>query len=114
MKLGAESAVGVDVDSAALEIARSNAATNAVRVHFLDAHDPLDLCADLIVANILAAPLKVLAPLLAARCVPGGRIALAGILERQADEMVSAYRPWFELAPFGVEDGWETLEAVRR
>lgn len=114
MKLGAGSAVGVDIDCAALDIARSNAAANAVRVRFLDAHEPLDFCADLIVANILATPLKVLAPLLAARCVPGGRIAVAGILERQADEIVPAYRPWFELAPFAVEDGWVTLEAMRQ
>jgi ribosomal protein L11 methyltransferase len=114
MKLGAASAVGVDVDAAALEVARSNAAANAVRVGFVGANEPLDFRADLVVANILAGPLKMLAPLLAARCVSQGRIALAGILERQADEIIAAYRPWFDLAPFAVEDGWVTLGAMRR
>jgi ribosomal protein L11 methyltransferase len=114
MKLGAGSAVGVDVDAGALEVARSNAAANAVHVGFVGANEPLGVRADLVVANILAGPLKMLAPLLAARCVSSGRIALAGILERQADEIIAAYRPWFDLAPFAVEDGWVTLEAMRR
>jgi ribosomal protein L11 methyltransferase len=114
MKLGAASAVGVDVDPAALEVARTNAAANGVFARFVGANESLDLRADLIVANILAAPLRMLAPLLAAQCSSNGCIALAGILERQTTEVISAYRPWFELRPFTAEEGWVALEATRR
>jgi len=114
MKLGAGSAVGVDTDVAALEVARGNAASNAVTVRLVRAEDPLDFSADLVVANILAGPLKMLAPVFASHCAPSGCIALAGILERQTTEVIAAYRRWFELVPFAVEDDWVALEGTRR
>jgi ribosomal protein L11 methyltransferase len=114
MKLGAREAVGVDVDRAAVSAARENAARNAVAARFVGTEAPLAFSADLVVANILANPLKVLAPVLAAHCRPGGRIALAGILAPQADAVAEAYAQWFDMAPFADEDGWVCLEGVRR
>jgi ribosomal protein L11 methyltransferase len=63
------------------------------------------------VANILAQPLIVLAPLLAAR---GRRIALSGILDEQADEVARAYQPWFAVKQGGHEERWVLLEGERR
>ena len=68
---------------------------------------------DLVLANILANPLRVLAPLLAGLVRPGGRIVLAGILTAQADEVTSAYRPWIELRQASERDGWACLGGVR-
>lgn len=114
MKLGAREAVGVDVDPAAISAARENAARNAVDARFVGTDAPLAFTADLIVANILANPLKVLAPVLAGRCRPGGRIALAGILAAQAEDVAAAYAQWFDMARFAEEDGWVCLEGARR
>jgi ribosomal protein L11 methyltransferase len=114
MKLGAQEAVGVDVDPAAVAAARENAVRNGVAARFADTDVPLAFTADLVVANILANPLKVLAPVLAAHCRPGGRVALAGILAPQADAVVAAYAPWFDMAHFAGEDGWVCLEGMRR
>jgi ribosomal protein L11 methyltransferase len=114
LMLGARAATGVDVDPAALEAARGNAARNAVPARFVGTDVPLPADADLVVANILANPLIVLAPALAAHCRPGGRIALAGILAPQAAAVTQAYAEWCALAPFGEEDGWVCLEGVRR
>lgn len=114
MKLGAHAAVGVDVDPAAVAAARTNAARNAVAVGFVGTETPLTLAADLVVANILANPLKVLAPVLAAHCRAGGRVALAGILPPQADAVAAAYAPWFEMASFAIDEGWVCMEGVRQ
>ena len=113
-KLGAGEAIGVDIDPEALAAARDNAARNRASARFLDAHAPLDFAADLVVANILANPLVVLAPLLARHCRPGGQIALAGILEAQESRVAGAYAPWFEIAPFSRDEGWIALEGTRR
>jgi ribosomal protein L11 methyltransferase len=114
LMLGARAATGVDVDPAALEAARGNAARNAVPARFVGTDVPLPADADLVVANILANPLIVLAPALAAHCRPGGRIALAGILAPQAAAVTQAYSEWCALAPYGEEDGWVCLEGVRQ
>jgi ribosomal protein L11 methyltransferase len=114
MKLGARAAVGVDVDPAAVAAARANASANGVAARFVGSDAPLDVVADLVVANILANPLKILAPVLAAHCRAGGRIVLAGILARQDAEVAAAYAPWFDVAPFDGDDGWIALEGLRR
>jgi ribosomal protein L11 methyltransferase len=113
-KLGAGTVVGVDIDPAAVGAARANAALNRVGAQFREAAMPVPLVADLVVANILANPLALLAPALAAHTRPGGRIALAGLLEPQGAAVAAAYAPWFDLAVFGAEDGWIALEGVRR
>jgi ribosomal protein L11 methyltransferase len=114
MKLGARAAVGVDVDPVAVAAARENAARNGVAARFIGTDSPLVLVADLVVANILANPLKVLAPVLAAHCRPGGRIALAGILAPQTDALAAAYAPWFDVTRFADDDGWVCLDGVRQ
>ena len=114
LKLGARAAIGVDVDPAAVAAARENAARNEVTARFVGSDVALELPVDLVVANILANPLIVLAPALAAHCRSGGRIALAGILAPQADAVAAAYAQWFAMAHFAVDDGWVCLEGVRR
>ena len=113
-KLGAGETLGVDIDPDALAAARENAVRNRVAVRFLDPGLPLAFAADLVVTNILANPLKLLAPLLAARCRRAGRIAVAGILESQAVDVAAAYAPWFEMAEWDREEGWIALEGMRR
>ena len=76
MKLGAGDALGVDIDPEAVAAARANAERNDAAARFLDSHAPFDFPADLVVANILAKPLQVLAPVLAAHCRPGGRLEI--------------------------------------
>ena len=67
----------------------------------------------LVLANILASPLKLLAPLLCAHVAPGGHLVLAGILERQADELKAAYAPWIQLTVSDSEEGWILMTAQR-
>ena len=67
----------------------------------------------LVLANILATPLKLLAPLLAGHVAPGGHLVLAGILERQGDELKAAYAPWLALDVADSEDGWILMTARR-
>jgi len=112
-RLGAGDVVGTDIDPQAIAASCANAAANDARARFV-APDALPEAAfDCVVANILANPLLLLAPLLAARTRPGGSIALSGILAEQADEVVAAYTPWFKLAPWRGEDGWVLLAGVR-
>ena len=109
--LGAALVDAVDVDPQAVETAAANARANGIA---LNATLPDALAAahyDLVVSNILAQPLILLAPLLAAR---GPRLVLSGILEEQAEEVMRAYRPWFEMKLAGTEERWVLLEGVRR
>lgn len=114
MKLGAARAAGVDVDPLALEAARYNASRNGVELVLADAGSALDFAARLTVANILANPLRMLAPLLAAHTAPGGSMALSGILESQAAGVVEAYAPFAALRVEDEEDGWVLLAGTRR
>ena len=110
-KLGAAHVDAVDVDLEAIKATRQNALANAVVLNAMPP-DALPLAHyDMVVSNILAQPLIVLAPLLAARA---GRIVLSGILESQADDVVRAYQAWFELQVAGREAGWALLAGVRR
>ena len=110
-KLGAAHVDGVDVDPQAVETAAANALANRVGLNATlpDALPAADY--DLVVSNILAQPLIVLAPLLAAR---GRRLALSGILDEQAEEVMQAYRPWLDMRIGRHEEGWVLLEGVRR
>lgn len=112
-KLGAGPVLGVDIDPEAVRAARDNAARNEVVAEFRTSDATQPPACDLVVANILANPLKVLAPALARLVRPGGRIALAGLLDEQADEVAEAYRAWFIMAPFASQDGWTCLAGVR-
>jgi ribosomal protein L11 methyltransferase len=113
MKLGAARATGVDIDAAALVAARYNALQNEVTARFIAPDDGLIETADIVLANILAHPLQVLAPLLARATRGGGRIALAGILDHQVADVRRAYAQWFALRASGRDDGWVLLEGTR-
>ena len=91
-----------------------NARLNEVQVRALAPESLPPESYDCVVANILFQPLVVLAPLLAARTSPGGRIALAGILDAQAIELVDTYAPWFAAAPAAREEGWTLVTGVRK
>jgi ribosomal protein L11 methyltransferase len=110
-KLGAAHVDAVDLDPQAVETTRANAAANRVELNpaLPDALPAADY--DIVVANILAQPLIVLAPLLARH---GARIALSGVLQAQADEVVQAYRPWFEIGIADQEDGWVLIAGKRK
>ena len=114
MKLGAAHAIAVDVDPLALEAARYNASRNAVALDVRDAQHDMAETARITVANILANPLRVLAPLIAARTRPGGAIALSGILEEQAASVIAAYAPWAALSVAARDTGWVLLAGERR
>jgi ribosomal protein L11 methyltransferase len=109
-RFGADPIVAVDIDPAAVESTRLNADANRVSLH-TGLPDTVDGRFDLVLANILATPLKVLAPLLCERVKPGGRLVLAGILARQEDELREAYAPWVQLDVSDEEDGWILMTA---
>ena len=112
-KLGAAPVVGTDIDDQALQASRDNARANGVDVDFV-AVDALPASGfDVVVANILANPLIALAPLIASRVRPGGRLALSGILESQSDAVVIAYSRWFTLAASRRADGWALMTGER-
>ncbi len=113
MKLGAASARAVDIDPLALEAARYNAMRNHVDVEVIDAQRPIAGAAGVTVANILANPLRMLAPIIASHTQPGGSIALSGILASQAEEVASAYAPWAALHVAAVDGDWVLLAGTR-
>ncbi len=113
LKLGARRAVGVDIDPDAVATARANARRNGVAGEFLEDCAPLTFTADLVIANILANPLKLLAPILASRCRHGGQIALSGILPDQVRDVESCYSPWIAFVPPAETEGWVCLSGVK-
>jgi len=109
-KMGADEVDAVDIDVAAVETTRLNAVANQVVVK-AGLPDTATGRYDTVLANILATPLKVLAPLLWSRVAPGGALVLAGILERQALELAQAYAPLCQLEVADQEDGWILMTA---
>jgi ribosomal protein L11 methyltransferase len=114
LKLGAAAATAVDIDPQALEAARYNASRNSVALDVRDARAAPPGAADITIANILANPLRMLAPLLASHTRPGGRLALSGILRAQANDVMQAYAPFFDLAQAAAEAEWVCLAGTRR
>ena len=114
LKLGACSARGIDIDPQAVEAARLNAARNGVVARFVVADEAAVAPARIVIANILANPLMVLAPLLAGLTLPGGRIALAGILAEQAAAVLAAYACAFDMRCEAENEGWVLLTGQRR
>ena len=109
---GAAEVDALDIDPAAVDAARANALANGVALR-LGAPELARGGYALVLANILASPLRLLAPLLAAQVAPGGQLVLAGILERQADELAQAYAPWLALGVADRDDGWILMTARR-
>lgn len=111
-KFGALDIDAVDIDPAAVESTTHNAQANEVHLQ-AGLPDKARGEYQTVLANILATPLRVLAPLLCSHVAPGGHLVLAGILERQADELKEAYAPWLALEVADSEDGWILMTAKR-
>jgi ribosomal protein L11 methyltransferase len=107
---GAQGIDAVDIDPAAVQATQDNALANGVQLR-AGLPELAQASYPLVLANILATPLKLLAPLLAGHVAPGGDLVLAGILERQTDELKAAYAPWCELQVSDSEDGWVLMTA---
>lgn len=112
-KLGASEVVGVDIDPQAIDAAVYNAQRNGCDIHYYVpeqfAGSRHDRTFDVVVANILSSPLKLMAPMLAARVSTGGNLILSGILARQASEVIAAYAPFIDLHIWAERDGWVAL-----
>lgn len=111
-RYGAKDIDAVDIDPAAVESTVANARANGVSLN-AGLPDKASGAYDVVLANILAMPLKVLAPLLVSHVAPGGALVLAGILERQAEELKEAYAPHAKLEVADAEDGWVLMTARR-
>jgi ribosomal protein L11 methyltransferase len=112
-KLHAAEVVGVDIDPQAIESARFNAERNQCDIAFYlpELFGEADHRSryDVVVANILSSPLKLMAPMLSGRVAPGGRLVLSGVLARQADEVIAAYAPHLPLSVWAEREGWVAL-----
>lgn len=111
-KFGAQDIDAVDIDPAAVESSQQNAHANSVQMHS-GLPDLAQGSYQTVLANILATPLRVLAPLLCAHVAAGGHLVLAGILERQADELKEAYAPYLPLQVADAQEGWILMTAQR-
>ena len=112
-RLGAGSVAGVDIDPLAVEAARSNAERNGVVALFADSATPVAGEYDLVVANILSNPLRVLAPAICAHVRSGGRLALSGILREQADEIMAIYAQWLPMQVADTREDWVCLTGTK-
>ena len=113
-KLGAAEVVGVDIDPQAIESAHDNAERNKCAVDYylpdtFATTKHAEQKFDIVVANILSSPLKVMAPMLSGRVAPGGALILSGVLARQAEEVAAAYAPFIKLGVWAELEGWVAL-----
>lgn len=116
LKLGARRVIGVDIDPQAIEASLANAKRNNVDGQielYLPKDQPSGFQADVVVANILAGPLAELKQVISAYVKPGGKLALSGILQSQADSVISAYADEFTFDPIAVQDEWVRLSACK-
>lgn len=116
-KLEARQVVGVDIDPQAIESARYNSERNQCEIDYYLPEDfarsPHHQQYDIVVANILASPLKLMAPMLSNLVAPGGTLVLSGILARQASDVIDAYAPFAKLTIWAERDGWIALHGER-
>ncbi|MFU9135251.1 50S ribosomal protein L11 methyltransferase [Erwinia tasmaniensis] len=109
LKLGAAKAIGIDIDPQAIQASRDNAQRNGVSDNltlYLPHEQPDNLSADVVVANILAGPLRELAPLISVLPKAGGHLGLSGILASQAESVCKAYEQAFILDPVAEKEEW--------
>ncbi len=111
--LGAGYIQAVDIDEQAVQSTRYNAKVNRVDLHAMLPDELPEGRTQVVVANILSNPLKVLAPMLSSRVAPGGHLVLSGVLERQAQEVAQAYAPWLDMSVWRARDGWVCLHGQR-
>jgi ribosomal protein L11 methyltransferase len=105
--------VALDIDPQAVLSSIDNAARNSVTLNVAETSTRAPAPADLVIANILSNPLKVLAPLLCSLVKPGGALILSGVLERQIDEVSAAYAPYMAIRAWRVQEGWACLEGFK-
>ncbi len=113
-KCGANPVVGIDIDPQAVESARQNSERNHADVTYGLPDDCPAGEFDIVVANILSNPLKLMASMLTSKVRPGGRIALSGVLARQADEVAAVYAPYVDISVWREHEGWVCLAGTRR
>lgn len=117
LKLGAKKVIGIDIDPQAIQASRDNAQRNGVSASlelYLSHEQPALLCADVVVANILAGPLCELAPTMSQLTRIGGMLGLSGILTDQADQVIAAYRDFFTLDATTERNEWCRITGCRR
>ncbi|MDO4642057.1 MAG: 50S ribosomal protein L11 methyltransferase [Neisseria sp.] len=114
MKLRARSSTGVDIDPQAIRASKDNALNNETQASFYLPDELPEGQFDVVVANILANPLRMLGEMLASRTRAGGRIVLSGLLEEQVEEMSGIYSQWFDLAAPQTDNGWACLSGTKR
>ncbi|MBA0161073.1 50S ribosomal protein L11 methyltransferase [Pectobacterium versatile] len=117
LKLGAARAIGIDIDPQAIQASRDNAQRNGVSERlelYLPKDQPADLSADVVVANILAGPLRELAPLISDLPRAGGYLGLSGVLATQAEGVAEAYADKFTLDPVAEREEWCRITGQRR
>ncbi|ASY75588.1 50S ribosomal protein L11 methyltransferase [Pectobacterium polaris] len=117
LKLGAARAIGIDIDPQAIQASRDNAQRNGVSERlelYLSKDQPTDLSADVVVANILAGPLRELAPLISDLPKAGGHLGLSGVLATQAEGVAEAYADKFTLDPVAEHEEWCRITGQRR
>ena len=112
-KLGAGKVEGVDIDPQAITSAEFNAVRNQCEIEFSLPNKVTTGSYDVVVANILSNPLKLMAPMLSAKVAAGGNLVLSGVLARQADEVAAAYAPFIQLTVWQERDGWVALHGTR-
>jgi ribosomal protein L11 methyltransferase len=112
-RLGATPVWATDIDEQALRATQDNAKQNVVVLDVRDTTDISNVQAQVVVANILANPLKVLAPALARHVAPGGSLLLSGVLEAQADDVIAIYQPHLDLHVAGKSEGWVSLSGTK-
>ncbi|CAI8697537.1 50S ribosomal protein L11 methyltransferase [Burkholderia pyrrocinia] len=113
-KCGANPVIGIDIDPQAVESARQNSERNRAEVTYGLPDACPDGEFDIVVANILSNPLKLMASMLASKVKPGGRIALSGVLARQADEVAAVYARYIDISVWREHEGWVCLAGTRR
>lgn len=118
-KLNASSVVGVDIDPQAIESANFNAERNHCEVEYslpeeFGENYPQQHQFEVVVANILSSPLKLMAPMLSGRVKASGNLVLSGVLARQADEVIAAYAPYISLSVWAEREGWVALAGTAK
>ncbi len=112
-RLGAVESIGIDIDPQALQSAAENARVNRVALDVRSSSEALPAPADIVIANILSSPLKLLAPMLGALVAPDGYLVLSGVLERQIAEVADCYDPALNVRSWRTCDGWACLVGRR-
>ncbi len=117
IKLGAAKVVGIDIDPQAITASKENAARNGVVDQlelFLPEEQPENLVADVVIANILAAPLRELSSIITAHVAPGGALAMSGVLDTQALDVASYYSENFTLDAIAEQQEWCRISGIKK